>query len=382
MKKQKICIIGGSLTGLVTAICLSKLNCEIDLIMGTLKKNLQSSRTIAVSENNLDFLNKLNISKSIKNDVWTCSRMKLYSEFEKGKLSEVFDLNQENKKENIFYMLENSKIINLMINKIKNTQSIKLLKNKKVTSVFNSGLLKNVKFNNSISKYNLVIICSGNNSILVQNNFESKIIKNSYQEFAATTVLSHSPLKNNIARQIFLDNSIFAMLPISKDKTSIVWSVKNLMKKKSDIYLRKKIKFYALNYLKNVKFISRIEKKDLNFLIRDKYYQERTLLFGDALHLLHPFVGQSFNMTLRDLKSLEKILEKKINLGLDIGNTDVLSEFSKNTKSRNFSFSIASDVLKNALSYKVPRNDVLKILNKSNYVKSFAFDIANKGFRF
>ena len=31
MKKQKICIIGGGLTGLVTAISLSGLNCEIDL---------------------------------------------------------------------------------------------------------------------------------------------------------------------------------------------------------------------------------------------------------------------------------------------------------------------------------------------------------------
>ena len=32
MKNQKICIIGGNLTGLVTAISLSKFNCDIDLI--------------------------------------------------------------------------------------------------------------------------------------------------------------------------------------------------------------------------------------------------------------------------------------------------------------------------------------------------------------
>ena len=56
MKKQKICIIGGSLTGLVTAIGLSKLDCEIDLLTGNLTKNFKSSRTIAISENNLRFL--------------------------------------------------------------------------------------------------------------------------------------------------------------------------------------------------------------------------------------------------------------------------------------------------------------------------------------
>ena len=66
MKKQKICIIGGSLTGLVTALSLSKLNCEIDLITGNLVKNLKSGRTIALSENNFNFLNKLNISNLLK----------------------------------------------------------------------------------------------------------------------------------------------------------------------------------------------------------------------------------------------------------------------------------------------------------------------------
>ena len=52
MKRQKICIIGGSLTGLVTAISLSKLNCEIDLITGNDDQNPKSNRTIAISEDN------------------------------------------------------------------------------------------------------------------------------------------------------------------------------------------------------------------------------------------------------------------------------------------------------------------------------------------
>ena len=62
--------------------------------------------------------------------------------------------------------------------------------------------------------------------------------------------------------------------------------------------------------------------------------------------MVHPFVGQGFNMTLRDLACLEKILNKKINLGLDIGSSDVLSEFSRQTKLRNFAFSMSVDLLK------------------------------------
>ena len=104
MEKQKICIIGGSLTGLVTAISLSKLNCEIDLVIDSPAQNLKSTRTIAISEKNFDFLNKLNISKSLKKELWPCSAMKLYTEILDGKFSEIFKLNNENKKEKILYM--------------------------------------------------------------------------------------------------------------------------------------------------------------------------------------------------------------------------------------------------------------------------------------
>ena len=382
MKKQKICIIGGGLTGLVTAISLSKLNCSIDLITGNAMQNLKSNRTIAVSENNFDFLNKLNISESLKREVWTCSIMKLYTEIKNEKFSKIFELNNENRQEKILYMLENSKIMKLMMSKIQQIKSISVKNHKKVSSISTSGLLKSVKFNNNISKYNLVIICTGYNSSLIKNLFNDQMIENSYKESAITTILSHSSHKNNTVRQIFLENGILALLPISNTKTSIVWFVKNDVRKKNDLFLKKKIKLYAKNYLKNIKFATNIEYKGLNLLIRNKYYLDRTLLFGDALHVIHPFVGQGFNMTLKDLACLEKILTQKINLGLDIGSFDVLSEFSSETKPRNFAFSVGVDLLKNSFSYKKLRNSILMILNKSNFAKDIFFEIANKGFRF
>ena len=227
----------------------------------------------------------------------------------------------------------------------------------------------------------MVIICTGHNSNLVKNLFNSPKIENTYKELAITTVLNHNSIKNNIVRQIFLNNGIFALLPISNTKTSIVWSVKKELQKK-DILLKKKIKFYAKNYLSNITFATNIENRDLNFLIRDKYYLDRTLLLGDALHVMHPFVGQGFNMTLRDLASLEEILTNKINLGLDIGSSDILSEFSDEIKPRNFVFSIGVDLLKNSMSFKKLRNEALKILDKSNFAKKIFFNIADKGFRF
>jgi len=329
MKKQKICIIGGGLAGLATAISLSKLNCQIDLITGSEKQNRESSRTIAISQNNFNFLNKLNIAKSFTKETWPCSIMKLYTEGKNENFSEIFEFNNDRKREKILYIIKNSKIKKLMINKIKQIKSILLNKNKKISEIGNVGLLKSVKLGNNNNKYNLIIICTGKNSSLVKNFFKEKIIENSYKEVSIITILKHNPIKNNIARQFFLNNEILALLPISNTKTSIVWSVKKDMKKKDELYLKNKIKFYVKNYLKNITFLTKLEYKDLNFSVRNKYFQDRILLLGDALHEVHPFVGQGFNMILRDLMCLERILDKKISLGLDIGSTDILSEFSE-----------------------------------------------------
>jgi len=133
--------------------------------------------------------------------------------------------------------------------------------------------------------------------------------------------------------------------------------------------IQKKIRFYAKKYLKNLKFINGIEQKDLNFFIREKYCQDRVLLFGDALHVVHPLAGQGFNMVLRDLTSLERILKNKINLGLDIGGSEILSEVSNETRPRNFIYSLSIDFLKNCFSlqkksFKNFRNKIITTLNK------------------
>ena len=386
MIKQKICIIGGSLTGLVTAISLSKLNCEIDLIVNNTSQNFLSNRTTAVSEDNLKFIKNLNIVKSLKKEIWPCSSMKLYADKKGENFSKIFELDNRHIKKKILYMLENKKLIKMMLQKIKTIKSISL-KNYKVSEISNSGLLKSIKFNNKNFNYNLIIICTGSNSSLVKNFFNDKILENFYDETSVTTIINHAITKNDTVRQIFLHDEIFALLPISNTKTSIVLTLKKEIKNNKDIFIKKKIKFYAANFFERITFSNKIEYKDLNSLIRSNYYHDRTLLFGDALHSVHPFVGQGFNMILRDLASLEKILSKKISLGLDIGSSDSLAEFAGIAKPRNFAYAIGIDLLKNCFSLKNEstknlRNDLFKIINKNNFTKKILFNIADQGLKF
>ena len=103
--------------------------------------------------------------------------------------------------------------------------------------------------------------------------------------------------------------------------------------------------------------------------------------------MVHPLAGQGFNMILRDLISLEKILKNKMNLGLDIGSSDILSEFSNEIKSRNLAYSLGIDFIQKGFSFqKKPiknfRDQVIKVLDQNYYIKDIFYNIANKGLRF
>ena len=85
--------------------------------------------------------------------------------------------------------------------------------------------------------------------------------------------------------------------------------------------------------------------------------------------------------------NLERILKNKINLGLDVGSSEILSEISNETKPMNFAYSLGIDLLKNYFSFQIKpfknfRNKTITLLNKNNYVKNIFFNLADKGFRF
>ena len=84
------------------------------------------------------------------------------------------------------------------IRNIKKNKLISIKANKIISEITNSELLSNVKFKNKISsKYNLVIVCTGNNSNLAKKFFNDQVLKYSYQETSITTILKHSPFENN-----------------------------------------------------------------------------------------------------------------------------------------------------------------------------------------
>ncbi|OBA25807.1 ubiquinone biosynthesis hydrox [Hanseniaspora valbyensis NRRL Y-1626] len=78
----------------------------------------------------------------------------------------------------------------------------------------------------------------------------------------------------------------------------------------------------------------------------DNYSKDRMVLIGDACHNTHPLAGQGLNMGLEDIKELIKQLEKAMDLGIDIGNNElVLKKYFENRYPENSVMLMGTDFL-------------------------------------
>ena len=217
-------------------------------------------------------------------------------------------------------------------------------------------------------------------SIVTKKFFSKKIIKK-YNSYAYTTIIEHKKILNDTATQIFTKKGPLAFLPVSSNKTSIVYSIHNSTEKKN---IDKLIKDYNFKYeIINIGKINSFELKSLNLR---SYYHNNILAFGDLLHKVHPLAGQGFNMTIRDIKILTNLIKNRNNLGLQL-DSSVNDEFESNCKHKNFIFSNGVDLIYEFFNFerKLKSNTLSKsvqFISKNYSINKVFKKIADEGILF
>ena len=356
---MKICLIGKNLTNFVLAKNLSKKNLNIDILFESNKENKLSQRTLAISKENFNYLYKINDQMKIA--AWPINNIKIYNNNNKKELAEFKNKNKEN-----FFLVKYIDIFNSFQKACKLDKKIKL---KKISS--------QLKLRNKLKKKNYNLVINSDK----KNIFNNKKIEKNYFSTAYTGIVKHEVKKtNNQATQIFTKYGPLAFLPLSKSKTSIVFSISN-NHKVNQTQLHDLIKKYNFNY----KFIEmgKFEKTNIKFIMPRSYLSNNTLIFGDTLHTIHPLAGQGFNMTLRDIKMLSFLIDEKIELGLDL-NHSLFYDFQKKTKHLNYTFGIGIDFIYEFFKIDNKTNNLLSnsifgILGKNKILNKYANIFANKG---
>ncbi len=353
---MNICLLGNNLTNLVLANILLKKKINVDIISHSKSSLLTNTvRTIAISNENYKFL-KENIN-GFSNLGWPTEKIKIYSD--KNKSSELFEF--KNRNQYNFYLLKYSKFFNLM----KKNKYLNIIK-------LNNYNLNDIKKRN----YNL-IINSEKNNLITKKYFQKKIEKN-YKSLAHTAIIDHKKIRNRIASQIFTKNGPLAFLPLSNNKTSIVFS-NNSTKSMDKLSLLKKIKTYNNQY--KITKISEVESVGIEFLVLREYIFKNILSFGDLIHKVHPLAGQGFNMTIRDIKSLCKILDENIKLGIDDGQL-IAKKFQEKNKHLNFIYGLGIDSINSffKLDNKLKNNlsgPIFKVLKGNKFLNKYATFLSN-----
>ncbi len=362
---MKICILGENLTSLTLALMLVNKNFLVHLYTANSGKKISASRTIGISKSNIDFFNK-EVLKIDPKKLWSIEEIEIFTE----KTNKEKILSFKTKDINLFSLIKNEELYSLLLKKLKKNKFFKkeFIKN----NFFYDRLIEN-------NNFDLIFNCD--NSNIISKKFFFKKVKKEYNDKAYTTIIGHSKISNNSASQIFTKYGPLAFLPISNNKTSVVYSINSKTSKFTEENIIQSIKKY--NYKYSIKKFSKISNFKLSSLSLRKYYFKNIIAFGDLIHKIHPLAGQGFNMTLRDLKAINEIILNKIDLGLKVDKS-IGIDFEKRMKHKNFLFSNGIDLIYEFFDFdrKIKNKsflNIIKYIGKNKPINKLFVSYADKG---
>ena len=378
MKKQKICIIGDGLTGLATALILSKLDIEINLIRKSkIIKKSGDNRTTAISESNYSFLLGYLNNTDLK-AFWSCKNIDLYHE----KLSQYYHfMNFSNNEKNLMHIVKNEKLKKIFLKKLKKQKNIKIINEeiKKININDSSVLIKNKKV-----IFDLIILCLGSKSKIVEKLVGKRFINDDLKEIAFTSLVKHDSIITE-PKQYFLKEGPLAILPLNKKIFSYVWSMNESYRS----HKKNEIKNLVYSKLKNILNLKTkiILEEPMSFPISFKFNvnlsKKNLLVLGDGSYNVHPIAGQGFNLILRDIKKLFDFMNNHLSLGLQIKDSLFIKKFVNSRKPENLLFGLGINFTNKFFmhnkSTSLLKEIILKDLNKFEFLKKLSLKISDKG---
>lgn len=202
----------------------------------------------------------------------------------------------------------------------------------------------------------------------------------SYNETALVVTIQHTLPHHNLALEYFFPGGPFAVLPMTDNRSSIVWTERpdtaaalQAMPEAEFIGL---LKARGCENLGDISLVTPRQQYPLRFMLADNLYAPRLALIGEAAHGMHPVAGQGFNLSVRDIGTLSDIVEARFRADGDVGAEDVLQRYEAGRQLDHFTFMTATDVLvklfsNNVLPLRLIRRFGLGLIEKIPPAKKF-----------
>jgi len=374
--QNSIIIIGGGLVGNLLHLMLESKGFSINQFEKTSKLK---NRTFALTPSSVDWLKSLGLPSKFFDSLNDISSMKIFD----STLSNSVTFESDDIAKPAIAFMANEKDFNEAIEKT-------FKKRKTIEEIPKDYVIKNkqdqviIETSKERYKSSIIIACDGVNS-LAREKIEIKSTKHDFNQTAITFQLKVKLDNQNEAKQFFLKESILAILPIKKNLVSIVWSCNSQFYKKINSFDEKSIEdelnLTIGDFYKDIKVVSKIESFPLTMNRVESFFKDRVLLVGDAAHFIHPLAGQGLNLGIRDIITLEKIIDKKDYA--DIGLKGFLRKYERARKEDvaqmgfltlglNWIFSNKSSILRRIVGKGMSMLDKSKLLKKQLIKKATA----------
>jgi 2-octaprenyl-6-methoxyphenol hydroxylase len=152
-----------------------------------------------------------------------------------------------------------------------------------------------------------------------------------YNQSGIVVTVGHERDHGGRAEEHFLPAGPFAILPLTGQRSSLVWTEKRseaarIIALSDDEFHGALEQRFGL-HLGEIKALDRPRAFPLSYFVARSFIGERLALVGDAAHVIHPIAGQGLNMGLKDVAALAEVVVDAARLGIDFGQTDVLERY-------------------------------------------------------
>lgn len=249
---------------------------------------------------------------------------------------------------------ENRHIRRALYNAVGRTKSMVLHSGAAVTDLEPGAHTMTVRLDDGRSSVaSLVVAADGRNSPM-RERMGIDIVGWSYPQCGIVTTVAHEKPHNGVAYEHFLPSGPFAILPMTGNRSSLVWTEREdlspaMLKLPEDAFEMEVARRFGA-HLGATQAVGPRWSYPLRFHLARAYVKPHFAVAGDAAHGIHPIAGQGLNLGLKDAAALAEVVLDAARLGLDIGALDVLKRYERWRRFDSFALGAATDVLNRLFS--------------------------------
>jgi 2-octaprenyl-6-methoxyphenol hydroxylase len=231
------------------------------------------------------------------------------------------------------YIVENRVLRRVLIERVPSLPNLTLLAPLAVGSVSSSSAAAIASLSDGRQiKTRLVAAADGQTSLLREAAGIRKVGWR-YPQTCIVTTVRHERPHQGIAVEHFLPAGPFAILPMTGNQSSIVWTERTELACRlvdlSESAFTAELAARFGDFLGTVEPIGPRWTYPISVLLAEDYVAPRLALVGEAAHVIHPIAGQGLNLGIRDVAALAELVIDIRRLGLDIGSGPLLKQYQR-----------------------------------------------------